>query len=79
MFQSFTDTSAIGRGFRRLMFVATFNIVSVIYHSFAVGRGFRRLMFYDTFNNVSVIYHTCGIGKGAQEAQLNPQSTAQVW
>jgi hypothetical protein len=36
------------------MFFATFNNVSVIYHSFAVGRGFRRLMFYDTFNIVSV-------------------------
>jgi hypothetical protein len=46
------------------MFYATFNIVSVIYHSFAVGRGFRRLMFYATFNNVSVIYHTCAVDWG---------------
>jgi hypothetical protein len=51
-------------GLRRLMFCATFNNVSVIYHSFAVGRGFRRLMFYDTFNIVSVIYRTCAIGRG---------------
>jgi hypothetical protein len=37
------------------MCFATFNNVSVIYHSFAVGRGFRKLMVYDTFNIVSVI------------------------
>jgi hypothetical protein len=39
------------------MFYATFNIVSVIYHSIAVGMWFRSLMFIATFNNVSVIYH----------------------
>ena len=52
------------------MFYATFNIVSVIYHSFAVGGKFRRLMFIATFNNVSVIYHTCAIGRGVQEAHV---------
>jgi hypothetical protein len=46
------------------MFFATFNNVSVIYHSFAVGSGFRRLMFYATFNIGSVIYHACDIGRG---------------
>ena len=34
-------TFALGRGFKGLMFNATFNIVSIIYHTFnfAVGRG----------------------------------------
>jgi hypothetical protein len=50
---------------------ATFNIVSVIYHTCDIGRGLRRLMFYAAFNNVSVIYHTCGIGKGAQDAHVH--------
>jgi hypothetical protein len=46
------------------MFYATFNNVSVIYHSFNVGRGFRSLMFFATFNNVSVIYHSFAVGRG---------------
>ena len=50
------------------MFFATFNNVSVIYHSFAVGRGFRRPIFFATFNNVSVIYHSFAVGSGVQEA-----------
>jgi hypothetical protein len=33
-----------------LMFIATFNNVSVFYHTSAVGRGIRRLMFYVTYN-----------------------------
>jgi hypothetical protein len=37
-------------GFKGLVFYATFNIVSVIYHTCAVARAFRRLMFYATFN-----------------------------
>jgi hypothetical protein len=49
------------------MFYATFDNVSVIYHSFNVGRGFRRFMFFATFNKVSVIYHTCAVGMGVQE------------
>jgi hypothetical protein len=57
------------------MFYATFNNVSVIYHTCGIGKRIRRLMFYATFNNVSVIYHTCAIGKGAQEAHVLPQ----VW
>jgi hypothetical protein len=52
------------------MFYATFNNVSVIYHTCGIDRGFRRLMFIATFNEVSVIYHTCAIGKGAQEAHV---------
>jgi hypothetical protein len=32
------------------MSIATFNNVSVFYHTSAVGRGFRRLMFYVTYN-----------------------------
>jgi hypothetical protein len=32
------------------VFYATFNIVSVIYHTCDVARAFRRLMFYATFN-----------------------------
>ena len=42
LFQSFTtpvpDRGTGGGGFRRLMFYATFNIVSVIYHTCAVDR-----------------------------------------
>jgi hypothetical protein len=49
------------------MFYATFNNVSVIYHSFNVGRGFRRLMFYASFNNVSVFYNTFAVGRVVQE------------
>ena len=53
------------------MFFATFNKVSVIYHSFAVGMGIRRLMFfYATFNIVSVIYHSFAVGMGVQEARV---------
>jgi hypothetical protein len=44
------------------MCFATFNNVSVLYHSFAVGRSFRRLMIYATFNNVSVIYQSFAVG-----------------
>ena len=58
------------RGLRRLMFDATFNNVSVIYHSFAVGSGFRMLIFYATFNNVSVIYHCFAVGMGVQDAHV---------
>jgi hypothetical protein len=53
-----------------LKYFATFNNVSVIYHSFAVGRRFRRLMFIATFNNVSVIYPSFAVVKGAQEAHV---------
>ena len=49
------------------MCYATFNNVSVIYHSFNVGRGFRRLMFYASFNNVSVFYNTFAVGRVVQE------------
>jgi hypothetical protein len=52
------------------MFYATFNNVSVIYHTCGIGRGFRRLMFYDTFNIVSVIYQTVAIARGVQEAHV---------
>jgi hypothetical protein len=52
------------------MVYATFNNVSVIYHSFAVGRGIRRLMFYATFNIVSVICHTFAIGGGGEQAHV---------
>ena len=53
-FQSFTDTSAIGRGFRRLMFVATFNIVLVINRTCAIGRGVQEAHGFCHFNIVSV-------------------------
>jgi hypothetical protein len=40
LFQSFTTPELWTGGLRRLMFYATFNIFSVIYHSFfAVGMG----------------------------------------
>ena len=39
MFQLFTTSLLQAGGFRRLMFYAPFNIVSVIYHTCAVGRG----------------------------------------
>ena len=68
--QSSTTLLLLAGGFKGLMVYATFNIVSVIYHSFAVGRGFRRLRFYYTFNIVSVIYRTCAIGLGVQEAHI---------
>jgi hypothetical protein len=55
---------------RRLMFYATFNNVSIIYHSCAVVMGFRRLMFYATFNNVSVIYHSFAVGMGIQDTHV---------
>jgi hypothetical protein len=55
---------------RRITFFATFNNVSVIYHSFAVGMEIRRLMFYATFNIVSVIYHSFAIDMGVQEAHV---------
>jgi hypothetical protein len=56
------------------MFFATFNNVSVIYHSFAVGRRFRRLMFYATFNNVSVIYQSFAVAVGSGGSYLLPLS-----
>jgi hypothetical protein len=115
MFQSFNDTSAIGRGFQEAHVCchfqycfshlphlcyrqgvqkahilchfkycfshlphlccrlgvhethvfATFNNVSVIYHSINVGRGWG-LMCNASCNNVSVFYHTCAIGKGVR-------------
>ena len=40
LFQSFTTPEQYAGGLRRITFFATFNIVSVIYHSFAVGGGF---------------------------------------
>jgi hypothetical protein len=46
------------------MFVATFNIASVIYRTCAIGRGFRRLIFDANFNIVSVIYHSFAVGRG---------------
>jgi hypothetical protein len=50
------------------MIFATFNNVSVIYHSFALGRGFRRLILFATFKNVSLIYQSFAVGSGVQEA-----------
>jgi hypothetical protein len=52
LFQSFTTPVlyAGGGAFMSLMFYATFDNVSVIYHISAVGRVLRRLMFYATFN-----------------------------
>ena len=54
------------------MFVATFNIVSVIYYTCAIGRRVRRLMIFATFKNVSVIYHSFALGRGCgvQEAYV---------
>jgi hypothetical protein len=42
---------------------ATFNNVSVIYHSINVGRGWG-MMCNASCNNFSVFYHTCAIGSG---------------
>jgi hypothetical protein len=39
MFHSFSISVLYARGFRRLMFYVTLNIVSVIYHTFTIGRG----------------------------------------
>ena len=52
------------------MFVATFNIASVIYRTCAIGRGFRRLIFDANFNIVSVIYHTFVVGWGIEEGHV---------
>ena len=41
LFQSFTTNVLWAGGFRRLKFFATFNNVSVIYHTCAIGRGFQ--------------------------------------
>ena len=41
LFQSFTTPVLCAWGFRRFMFFATFNIVSVIYHTCAIGRGIK--------------------------------------
>jgi hypothetical protein len=42
---------AIDRGFRMLMFIATFSIMfQSFYHTCLVVRTFRRLMCYATFN-----------------------------
>ena len=46
MFQSFTPLLLQARGLRRLMFVDTFNNISVIYHSFAVGSGAQEVHVY---------------------------------
>jgi hypothetical protein len=57
------------------MFIATFNNVSVFYHTSAVGRGIRRLILYVTYNIQSfstlllwawgfkglMVYATCNI------------------
>jgi hypothetical protein len=64
----FYHTFALGRGFRRLMVFATFNIVLVIYCTCAIGRGFRRLIFIATLKNVSVIYHSFAVDRRVQEA-----------
>jgi hypothetical protein len=50
MFQLFTTPLLYAWVFRRLMLYATFNNISVFYHTCAVVRAFRRLMFYATFN-----------------------------
>ena len=39
MFHPFSISVLYAWGFRRLMFYATLNIVSVIYHTFTIGRG----------------------------------------
>jgi hypothetical protein len=52
------------------MFYATFNNVSIFYHTCAAVRAFRRLMFYATFNNVSVIYHSFAVGMGVQDTHV---------
>ena len=44
-----------GGGFMRLMFSATFNIVSVIYHSFTVGKGAQET---DVFLTLSIIFQS---------------------
>jgi hypothetical protein len=61
--QSSTRLLLLAEGFKGLMVYATFNIVSVIYHTCAMDRGFRRLMFCATFNNVPVIYHSFAVGR----------------
>jgi hypothetical protein len=39
LFHSFSTLLLWPKGLRRLMFYATFNTVSVIYHTFAIGKG----------------------------------------
>jgi hypothetical protein len=56
------------------MFVATFNIASVIYRTCAIGRVFRRLIFDANFNIVSVIYHSFAVGKGFRRLMFLPLS-----
>ena len=70
LFQSFITPELYAGGLRRITFFATFNYVSVIYHSFAVDMEIRRLMFYATFNIVSVIYHSFAVGSGVEEAHV---------
>ena len=59
----FYQTSAVGRGFRRLMFYVTYNIQSSTTLLLLAG-GFKGLMVYATFNIVSVIYHSFAVGRG---------------
>jgi hypothetical protein len=49
------------------MFIATFNNVSVFYHTSAVGMGVQDAHTLCHFQ-YSVIYHTITIGRGVQEA-----------
>ena len=69
LFQSFTTLLLQAGGFRRLMFIATFNNVSVFYHTFAVGMGVQDPHALCNFQ-YSVIYHTIAIGRGVQKAHV---------
>ena len=46
------------------MVYATFNIVSVIYHTCAIGRRVQEAHAFCNFNNVSIIYHSFAVGRG---------------
>jgi hypothetical protein len=65
--QSSTTLLLLAGGIKGLMVYATFNIVSVIYHTCAMGRGVQESHVCATFNNVSVIYHC---RQGVQEANV---------
>jgi hypothetical protein len=65
--QSSTTLLLLAGGIKGLMVYATFNIVSVIYHTCAMGRGVQESHVCATFNNVSVIYHC---RQGVQEGHI---------
>ena len=67
MFQLFTTPVVQARGLRRLKFYATFNNVSVIYHTCGIGRGFRRLMFFATFSIMFQSFTTRVLQSGLSE------------